>query len=128
VIFDPDHGFGGDGTPDEPLSVSNGTCLPNGRFADYYVLYVNSDYAPHCLSRKFGETFFGLDGSQSPYRPEAIQDLLESSSYEEFDNRVRQLHDDLHDGIGGDFQFNTSPYGMTIDISPYLFQLLHPSS
>jgi hypothetical protein len=95
--------------------------LPNGRFADYYVLYVNSDYAPHCLSRKFGETFFGLDVSQSPYRPEAIQDLLASSSYDEFDNRVRQLHDDLHDGIGGDLQFNTSPYGMTIDISPCLF-------
>jgi tyrosinase len=111
-IFDPDHGFGGDGISGQPITSANGTCVGDGPFSSYHGLYVNSDYAPHCLSRTFGENFFVEDPADSPFRPEVVDELLATPDFVAFTDAIYKMHDDLHDGIGGDLQQNTSPYGM----------------
>lgn len=111
LIFDPDHGFGGDGTLDEPENESKGTCIHNGPFAHYYALYVDSKYAPHCLSCRFGEKFFVQHPLQSPFHPERVNKMLALPNFEEFTTSMYQMHNDLHNRIGGDLQYNTSPYG-----------------
>jgi len=109
-IFDLQLGFGGDGRFGEEENASNGTCVADGPFSHYIGLYVNDDYAPHCLSRQFGEGFFIKDTSQSPYRPEVVQRLLSAPTFEAFTEGIYELHDDVHDGVGGDLRLNTSPY------------------
>ncbi|KAF2095406.1 Di-copper centre-containing protein [Rhizodiscina lignyota] len=109
-IFDPDTGLGGDGIAGGAVTPSFGHCLHDGPFAHFRALYVNSRYAPHCLARGFGDANQQGRFSGSPYRPQAMKEILAAETYEAFLERLLSAHRAVHNGVGGDFQSNTAPY------------------
>lgn len=119
-VFSTEHGFGGDGAIDGPETVGFGRCVETGPFAGLQALYYDVDqktsYRPHCLSRGFGngtDSEAGFDGYG--VRPEAIEQVLSISEYEDFFLAVENgPHNVIPNGIRGDFYEFTAPYGKIV--------------
>jgi tyrosinase len=111
-IWSADHGFGGNGDPGGPVTVGEGRCLTDGPFKDLKPLYFNHTQNQHCLSRGFrdSDNFGTISGYD--FRPEAIGHLLSQPTYEYFVDRIeRDVHNFIHNGIGGDFKALTGSNG-----------------
>jgi tyrosinase len=119
-IWDPVTGFGGDGDPDGPVTVGRGSCIKDGPFAGYQVLY--SDFVPqmHCLSRGFGRQL------HKPFRtpffePQAMVDLLNQKTFYNFTEAMEEgPHDAVPNGVNGDFFTLESPNGKLCSVGAYI--------
>lgn len=113
AIWDPDTGFGGNGDPDDKVTVGWGSCITNGPFMDYKVLFYNMVIGLHCLSRGFGRCF-GLNGTWSgePFKPSAIQHVLEQETFADFSLALESgPHDAIPNNVCGDFYYLEAPNG-----------------
>jgi tyrosinase len=108
-IFDTEHGFGGNGgNKTEKTSDAkkrDWKCLTDGPFKDMRPAYVQTEYAPHCLSRDF------FDGTSRPgnmrtelYTPEAIAEINTQESFVDFELYLENKpHGAIHSAVGGAF-------------------------
>ena len=110
-VFDPDTGFGGDGSPDAPKSVGQGRCVVDGPFAGLKLQFSNMRRHPHCLSRGLpGDT--ELQRWTSGFRPEAIRQVMDLKEYHEFFLALEDgPHLSIPYSIRGDFYRFTAPNG-----------------
>lgn len=111
-IFSPTTGFGSDGDPSLPTTVGWGSCIQDGPFANYEVLWSNFVPRPHCLSRGFGrqpgEPFRHVEA----FKPEAMAELLRQETFYGFTEALEGgAHDAVPNGIAGDFYTLESPNG-----------------
>ncbi|EFY94007.1 Tyrosinase [Metarhizium robertsii ARSEF 23] len=109
AIWDPVTGFGGDGDPEGPASVGWGSCVKDGPFADYEVLFY--DFIPklHCLSRGFGR-YYKKPFPGDAFAPAAIQEVLDQLTFWNFTNAIELgPHDAIPNNICGDFFFLEAP-------------------
>ena len=119
-IFDPEHGFGGDGNVTGTFILNDGRCIVDGPFVDMRPLWDNYTANPHCISRGFKDVVTGEVGSLSGYafRPDAMEEIMSQRSFKSFSDMLeKSLHDALHNGINGGFGSLTSANG----ISPIKF-------
>ncbi|KZZ99247.1 putative domain, di-copper centre [Beauveria brongniartii RCEF 3172] len=110
-IWDPDTGFGGSGDPAGELTVGWGSCVPNGPFRDYKVLFYDFVLKLHCLSRGFGRCF-GRNGTWSgePFKPSVIQQVMEQETFANFSAALETgPHDAVPNNVCGDFYYLESP-------------------
>ncbi|KAH8645967.1 hypothetical protein BGZ60DRAFT_392289 [Tricladium varicosporioides] len=108
-VFDAEHGFGGDGGPEEDRSLFNGSCIRNGPFSMYEVRVIGDKIKPHCLSRGFGRLF------RSPFTgptisPTAVRGVLQANDYFDFLTQLEGSADnDIPLGMGGDWVPASAP-------------------
>ncbi|KAL6704152.1 hypothetical protein ACN47E_008712 [Coniothyrium glycines] len=85
-VWDPRHGFSGNGSLSSSLSSSSSSssssspdaqhaCISSGRFAHFSVQYRGAARSPHCLARAFG-TGESVDELVQHLRPSAIESLI----------------------------------------------------
>jgi tyrosinase len=108
-VFDVEHGFGGDGGPEEEDSISFGSCIRDGPFSMYEVRVLGEENKPHCLSRGFGR-FFGGDFVGPTVSPAAMRGVLQANDYFDFLTQLEGSADnDIPLGMGGDWVPASAP-------------------
>jgi tyrosinase len=115
-VFDPIHGFGGDGNATGEVTVGDGRCITDGPFAGLEALRFDADYQPHCLSRGFlkGKVLLKMCGED--IRPEVVNSILEQKTFETFMHELEEgPHIGISTGIRGDWVKFTVPYGELLD-------------
>lgn len=118
AIWDPETGFGGDGDPDGPLTVGWGSCIANGSFADYKVLFYNFIPRLHCLSRGLGRCF-ERPWTGDAFKPSAIQHVLDQGTFADFSSAIESgPHDAVPNNVCGDFYYLEAPNGAWNDSYP----------
>ncbi|KAH7391524.1 hypothetical protein BKA64DRAFT_696230 [Cadophora sp. MPI-SDFR-AT-0126] len=98
-IWDPDHGFGGNGDLSTPETIHNGHCVPDGPFANttrqWHAIRGGEFHSvarePHCLSRGFlnAGMISGTDREKSSkfhrhISPEHVEHILQQPDYLSF--------------------------------------------
>ena len=114
-VFDPSHGFGGDGNATGETTVGHGRCVIDGPFNGLVVPVFGSKDDPHCLSRGFlqGEAYNTEVGSK--VKPSAIDSILDAHNYQDFNLGLEDgPHLGIPFGVRGDFLQFTAPYGKHI--------------
>ena len=114
-VFDANHGFGGDSSPDTGASreviVGEDRCVVDGPFAGIVVHWYGAQDYPHCLSRGFHDKV-EFDEIGHRFGPAAMEHALARDDYQSF---LQELEDGPHlaipQGIGGDFFYTVAPYG-----------------
>lgn len=100
-IWDPIHGFGGNG------SASDG-CVAGGPLQGILLNYTWDGYDPHCLTRNLTDTaaFYGGES-------DAVKDIVNTAkTYDEFRERLeRGPHKHIHLGINGEMLTSFSSNG-----------------
>jgi hypothetical protein len=122
-IWDPEHGFGGDGNITGSFIINEGRCLVDGPFVEMRPLYDNYTANPHCISRGFKNVEINAAGTLSgdALRPEGMDEILGQENFKRFHDSVEQtVHDSLHNGINGDFGSLTSANGSPPRLTPVL--------
>ena len=121
-IWDAETGFGGDGNLEQNPTVGNGSCLSDGPFKNYEVLFANLDVQPHCLSRGFGRNVKSGRFEGGKFSPDAIKEILNMEDLHDFSLTLeKRSHDAIPNGIGGDFYLFTAPNGK--QMSRFLLQI-----
>jgi tyrosinase len=119
-IFDPNDGFGGNGTSGSSLpEIFGGHCVTEGPFANATRQWQSKSNGhgfdilrnPHCLSRGFqvGEKKVKLENRVTT---DAINSVLSIAAYEEFVDALEvQAHNSIPQFVRGDFYGLTAPNG-----------------
>lgn len=109
-VFDAEHGFGGDGGPEDEESIKAGSCIRDGPFSNYEVRVLGEENKPHCLSRGFGR-FFGSGSFTGPtVSPTAMGIVLQETDYYDFLTALEGSADnDIPLGMGGDWVLASAP-------------------
>lgn len=111
-VWAAEGGFGGDGASDTPTTVGSGRCVRDGPFSNFEARYYGEEANTHCLSRGFA-TRDELRRIGAPISPEALEALSSSSqSFEDYALAIEhRAHTFMREGVRGDFQAYTGPYG-----------------
>ncbi|KAK3360539.1 putative tyrosinase [Lasiosphaeria hispida] len=108
-IWDPVTGFGGDGDPNGTVTIMWGSCIKEGPFVDYEVLWSDFYPRPHCLSRGFGRQP-GAPWDNEFFKPHSMADLMSRDTFYDFTETLEGgSHDAVPNGINGDFYTLESP-------------------
>ena len=76
------------------------------------VPYLDSDFEPHCLSRRFESSDILLRLGQS-LQPKAVEELLNKPDYESLNLGLESgPHNAIPQSIRGDFSLFTAPSGL----------------
>lgn len=115
-MWSPVTGFGGNGSPDHQQKIGrwNYSCVVDGPFKDLRPSYLQSDYAPHCLTRDFNNGTDYYPGNMfGPSRsPEKIAEINAYTKYTDFHPNLENIpHGSVHSSVGGDMSPATSPNG-----------------
>lgn len=115
-VWDPIHGFGGNGDPsvDPWTESSKKKCLVDGPLQGLMPSYTMGGYEPHCLARNWnnGTAFPGNMFAQH-YTLEAVESIHALGDYASFRYQLEGgPHGAVHSAIGGDMSPATSPNGM----------------
>lgn len=115
-MWSPVTGFGGNGSPDHQQKIGrwNYSCVVDGPFKDLRPSYLQSDYAPHCLTRDFNNGTDYTPGNMfGPSRsPEKIAEINAYIKYTDFHPNLENIpHGSVHSSVGGDMSPATSPNG-----------------
>ena len=111
-IWDSETGFGGDGDPNQPLTVGGGRCVIDGPFSGLRPIKYNHTYVQHCLSRGFRDEIAAGKLPGEPFRPEAVGRTMRIPTYKEFVKSIeRDLHAPIHLSIRGDLFAMTGANG-----------------
>lgn len=124
-IWDSETGFGGNGDPNQPLTIGGGRCVTDGPFSGLRPIKYNHTYVQHCLSRGFqDETMAGKLPGES-FKPEAIGQIMRIPTYKEFVKSIeRDLHAPIHLSVRGDLFAMTGANGNKGCNFDFLFFLL----
>ena len=110
-IWDPDTGFGGNGSPTEGEEILDGHCVVDGPFANTSIGFLDDEAHPHCLSRGF-ESGEDLLNHGRWFNPAALEKLFQHSDYTAFNLGLENgPHNAIPRSIRGDFLLLTAPYG-----------------
>lgn len=110
-VWDPDHGFGGNGNQSEEASLNYGRCVTDGPFTSLQLSFADPDARNHCLSRGFQDSNFHNFSSHN-LRPQVIEQILQTSKYDLFVKAVEEgPHDIIPNMVRGDFWLLTAPNG-----------------
>ncbi|EGP86379.1 unnamed protein product [Zymoseptoria tritici ST99CH_1A5] len=109
-VFTEQLGFGGDGNAAAHESVGDGNCVTDGAFANLTLFFHSLGEKEHCLSRSFADGKIRGRMAGDQLRPQAIEGILLQPNYESFlDSIVKGPHNQIPNGIGGDFLTFTAP-------------------
>lgn len=115
-IWDPETGFGGNGTSEGDDIVPYGTCISEGPFVGYEVYWKNRTAYPHCLSRGFGRKLQRFHPSDPAtfagelFSPAAMEKALEKTDFINFSMALEiGPHNGIPNNIGGDFLLSEAP-------------------
>ena len=95
-----------------PTTVGEGRCVKDGPFANLNLLYYDTAFKRHCLSRGFpNETMVSRNISRR-VKPSAISEVLDETDYFLFLLRLENgPHAAIPTTIRGDFSTFTAPNG-----------------
>ena len=117
-VFDPVHGFGGDGNATGEETVGDGRCVIDGPFAGLQALRYDAAYNPHCLSRGFLRGKLLEELCSNDIHPDVITTILQKPSFKDFMHDLEERpHIAIPTGIRGDWVKFTVPYGKQIGSS-----------
>lgn len=122
-IWDPVHGFGGNGNLSSPEVVAGGYCVTDGPFATTTRAWKAEaeghsrevTYAPHCLSRDFASTDVKAEEIEFLHAliaPAYLDELLKRPNYELFFKAFEEgAHNSIPQLLRGDWLTFTAPNG-----------------
>ncbi|KAK7946231.1 uncharacterized protein PG986_010552 [Apiospora aurea] len=116
-IWDPYHGFGGDGVGPGPYRLDSANpildvCVQDGPFANLTVAYAEAAYTPHCLSRNFNDGLAAFPGDMrsSAFSARAVADVQARHDYDRYRQDLEGgPHDAVHKAVGGELAVASSP-------------------
>jgi tyrosinase len=111
-VFSNASGFGGNGDPEAPESVSDGHCVTDGPFAGLQLPFYDGDDHIHCLSRgfKFDQKILHGHIPGEGVRPSTVEKILSLPDFESFFFALENgPHNAIPTGIHGDFMGFTAP-------------------
>ena len=105
AVWDPDTGFGGNGTGIANTKYS--FCVNDGPFANIQLRFYGNDTVTHCLQRQFVDAIpqAGLQEMLGfNYDQRAVNNVLASTPYLSFHSQLEGgPHASIHGGVGGSF-------------------------
>lgn len=111
-VWDAELGFGGNGNKSDSPGF-RGFCVTDGAFSRLKLPFIGPMHIPHCLSRSFPSAE-NLTRYAQRIRPEAMQEVLNASTYDEFSSRLEEgPHLAIPFTIHGDFSVPTAPQGIS---------------
>lgn len=132
-IFDNDVGFGGDGdqsqghlAPEDAFTLDVTRCVTTGPFTQVRPVWfaelpkhmqADLQYVPHCITRAYSDALShapsgGSNITDIDFSHRAVQQLLETANYAEFNLQLEDMHDWVPRSIRGDFASLAAPNGM----------------
>ncbi|KAJ4027870.1 hypothetical protein NW752_000116 [Fusarium irregulare] len=113
-IWDPETGFGGNGSPNKTSKVSetyNMPCVIDGPFEHWQPKFYGTDEKQHCLSRSWNDGSENVgDMFSTQYTPKAVKKIQAIKHYDDYRQKLeRGPHGAIHSAIGGDMIPNSSP-------------------
>jgi tyrosinase len=119
-IWDANHGFGGNGDTNSPITLHDGHCVVDGPFSNttraWSALSQGHShdvvYSPHCLSRGFVSNPELSHKLHKLILPEHIQETLSQPDYNSFFKMFEQgAHNAIPQFLRGDWLTFTAPNG-----------------
>lgn len=122
-IWDPIHGFGGNGNKSSPEVVVGGLCVTEGPFADTTRAWMGQKerhdhkvtLQPHCMSRDFAtrtRSAGDVEWLHTLIQPEYVNETLKRPNYELFfESFENGAHNSIPQLLQGDWLTFTAPNG-----------------